>query len=79
MILGFIDIPYTELEKYWQAVKKKKKTCKVLPQGRFDIWYGHGIKFDGLVCKDQDMGDESTGLGAASCKNCTIKRRKKRK
>ena len=76
MINGFLDIPFTELKKYWEAAKKKKKICKVIPQGRFNFNIGGKIVYTGLVCKSTDMGGKCTGVGADWCRNCVLKETK---
>ena len=70
MINGYLDIPHSELEKYWTDAKKKKRVCDVIPRGRFYIQVDGRITYNGLVCKD--IGGSSTGVGAESCRNCVL-------
>ena len=73
MKVGFIDIQFDEIFKYYEAVKLKAGTCDVLPAGRFWLSYDGAPEYGGLVCHPMDMSGRATGVGAESCKNCILK------
>lgn len=69
MYLGYLDVPFSEIEKYMNEAKKKKGVCKIIPRARFSIVDGD-VFYDCLVCSTQDMGGKATGISASTCRNC---------
>ncbi len=77
MAIMYVDIPYKEIKKYVDSVKKKKNICKVLPRGRFNLEAGADFEYSSLICSSADLPRECTGVGAEVCKNCKIKNRER--
>jgi len=70
--VGYLDIENEELQKYFDAVEKKRGICRHLPRGRFSIRLYGEPAYEGLVCSNK-MGGAQTGVGAEYCKNCQLR------
>ena len=68
---GYLDIENDELQKYFDAVKKREGVCRILPRGRFSLRLNGRPMFNGLVCSEF-MGGNQTGIGAEHCENCLL-------
>jgi hypothetical protein len=70
---GYIDIENDELQKYFDAVRKKVGVCEILPRARFSLKTNGAPTYSGLVCSEK-MGGRQTGVGAEYCQNCKLGR-----
>ena len=74
-VVASITVENDELQKYFNAVEKKRGVCRIMPAGRFHITDKDRPRFDCLVCSDK-MGGKQTGVGADTCTNCIREERR---
>ncbi len=74
MMIAMVDILAEELAKACREIKKKRGICRHPPMARFVVLRGesNSFRFNGLVCDESKMGGDSTGVGAESCRNCSL-------